>query len=213
MRLLVATRSGHKLREIRGLLADVPGLRLVDLNDVGIAETPKEEGVEAFETFEDNALAKATFFQKASGLPTVADDSGLEVDALGGRPGVRSKRFAPGGEDLPGEERDRLNNEHLLNLLEDVDLSDRTARFVCAAALVREPGKHRIFRGEVEGLILGRPRGWDGFGYDPLFFHRPLGKTFAELSREEKSRLSHRGEAFRALGAHLRSTQTGGAET
>ncbi len=209
MRLLVATRSGHKFREIREILAEVPGLRLLDLNDAGIPESPEEEAVEAFETFEDNALAKATYFREASGLPTVADDSGLEVDALDGRPGVRSKRFAPGGGNLSAQERDQLNNEHLLSLLKDVELPDRTARFVCVAALVEEPGTHRLFRGTVEGLILGRPRGWDGFGYDPLFFHRPLGRTFAELSQTEKSRLSHRGQAFRAVRAHLRSAEAG----
>ncbi len=210
MRLLVATRSGHKLREIREILGDVRGLRLLDLNDAGIRESPEEEAVEAFETFEDNALAKATYFHEASGLPTVADDSGLEVDALEGRPGVRSKRFAPGGEDLSAQERDCLNNEHLLTLMKDVKLPDRTARFVCVAALVEQPGTHHLFRGTVEGLILGRPRGWDGFGYDPLFFHQRLGRTFAELSQTEKSRLSHRGEAFRAVRAHLRSAEAEG---
>jgi XTP/dITP diphosphohydrolase len=204
VRLLVATRSADKLREIHGILRDVDDLRVLDLNDLGIEETPEEETIERYESFEENAVAKARYFGDRSGLPTVADDSGLAVDALGGRPGVRSKRFAPGGETLTGKERDEANNLHLLDLLRDVELPERTARYVCVAALVEAGGETRTFRGEAEGLILGRPRGWQGFGYDPLFLDRSLGLTFAEISREEKAERSHRGKAFRALAEFLR---------
>jgi XTP/dITP diphosphohydrolase len=201
--LLVATRSTHKLREIRTLLRGVPRLRIVDLGDAGLEETADEEGIEAFETFEENALAKARFFHAKTGLPTVADDSGLEVDALDGAPGVHSRRFAPSTIELPREEQDRANNEHLLKKLGDVPLPERTARFVCVAALAASGQDDRCFRGVAEGLILDRPKGWDGFGYDPLFLDRASGKTFAELEPEEKSDRSHRGAAFRALAGYL----------
>jgi len=206
MRLLVASRSAHKLLEIRELLREVPDLRLLDLDDAGIPEAPDEEGIEAYGSFRENALAKARHFRRLSGLPTVADDSGLVVDALDGRPGVRSKRFAPGVGELSGEERDEANNLHLLELLEDVSLPDRTARYVCVAALVGEDDSVRTFQGEAEGLILGRPRGWGGFGYDPLFLDQALGRTFAEISRAEKADRSHRGKAFRRLADHLLGT-------
>ncbi|MDX1567488.1 MAG: non-canonical purine NTP pyrophosphatase, partial [Longimicrobiales bacterium] len=148
---------------------------------------------------------KARYFHDRSGLPTVADDSGLAVDALGGRPGVRSKRFAP-DQGLDGEERDRANNRHLIRLLEDVPPEDRTARYVCVAALVEKAGAEpRYFRGEAPGLIVDEPRGTGGFGYDPHFFDPELQKTFAEIPPEEKNARSHRGRAFRALAAHLES--------
>lgn len=202
-RLLVATRSAHKLVEIRELLRDVPDLRLLDLHDADVPEVPEEAGIEVYGTFEENALAKARFFHDRSGLPTVADDSGLEVDALDGRPGVHSKRFAPAADDLDGEARDQANNEHLLKLLGDLPLANRTGRYVCVAALVGHDDEPALFRGEAEGLILGRAQGRGGFGYDPLFYDQGLGRTFGEISRQEKSRRSHRGAAFRALGDHL----------
>lgn len=205
-RLLVATRSAHKLAEIRQLLADVASLSLLDLNDAEIAPDPEEEGIEVYDTFRENALAKARYFHECSGTLTVADDSGLEVDALGGRPGVRSKRFAPNPRGLTGEERDRANNEYLLELLRDLDPARRTARFVCVAALVGAPDGPRVFRGEAPGLILERPRGREGFGYDPLFFDPEAERTFAELNQREKASRSHRGAAFTALGDHLRRT-------
>ena len=200
MRLLVATRSGHKLREIRTILGEVPGVELLDLNDVGVGYAADEEEIEVFETFEENAAAKARYFRDRTGMPTVADDSGLVVDALDGAPGVHSKRFAPPSRDLSPEDRDRANNEHLLELLGDLELPQRTARYVCVAVL--EPGGTAL-RGEVEGLILDEPRGEGGFGYDPLFFHPPAGRTFGELSAREKDQRSHRGAAFRALASHL----------
>lgn len=203
MKLLVATRSAQKLLEIRRILAAVPGLRVLDLNDAGLPPSAEEDEIEAFETFEENALAKARYFQSLSGLPTVADDSGLEVDALDGAPGVRSKRFAPGTAGLDAAQVDQANNEHLLERLDDLPLAKRTARFVCVAALVDGLGREHVLRGEAPGLILGRPRGREGFGYDPLFLDRELEKSFGELTRAEKERRSHRGKAFRGLADHL----------
>ncbi len=205
MKLLLATRSQDKVAEIAKILAVVPDLELVSLMDEKIEPLAEEEGIERYSTFEGNAEAKARYFAERSGLPVVADDSGLVVDALDGKPGVHSKRFAPGSGEISGEERDRANNEHLLSLLGDLELSGRTARYVCVAAFIREGDETRTFRGEAEGLILGRPRGHGGFGYDPLFYDQKLGKTFAESSRFEKNDRSHRGKAFRALAEHLRS--------
>jgi XTP/dITP diphosphohydrolase len=203
MRLVVATRSGHKLQEIRAILRGVPGLELLDLDDAGIPLSEEEEGIERYETFAENALAKARYFHSLAGRPVVADDSGLCVDALGGLPGVRSKRFSPGGKGMSGEERDRENNEYLLRLLGDLELAGRGARYVCIAALVTGKGEPLFFEGTATGLILGHAQGKGGFGYDPLFFDPLEGKTFAELSAQEKDARSHRGAAFRALGEHL----------
>jgi len=202
-KVLVATRSAHKLREIRALLRDVEGVEWVSLDQMGIAPSEEEESIEAFDTFEANALAKARWFQQKSGLPTLADDSGLVVDALEGRPGVYSRRFAPGFEERPSEEQDEANNLYLLELLGELDLAKRSARYVCVAALVLSEGEEWCVRGEAEGLILGRPRGWGGFGYDPLFFDPASGRTFAELAPEEKDARSHRGHAFRLLRDEL----------
>ncbi len=205
MRLLLATRSAHKVREVRRILREWPGIDLVDLDAAGIASDPAENGLEPFDTFEENALSKARYFHERSDLPTVADDSGLEVVALGGAPGVRTKRFAPDGEGLSGHELDLANNRHLLRRLDDRLLGERKAQYVCVAALVTEEGEWG-FRGEAEGLILGRPQGRGGFGYDPIFFDPLLGKTFAELTDDEKNDRSHRGAAFRALAEHLART-------
>jgi XTP/dITP diphosphohydrolase len=202
-KVLVATRSLHKLKEIRALLRDVEGIEWVSLDQIGIRPSDEEEGIEAFDTFEANALAKARWFRDASGLPTLADDSGIEVDALHGRPGVHSRRFAPGHETRPSNEQDEANNLYLLELLGDLDLARRTARYVCVAALALPNGDEFSVRGEAEGLILGRPRGWGGFGYDPLFFDPPSGRTFAEITPEEKDARSHRGHAFRLLRDEL----------
>ncbi len=201
MRLLLATRSAHKLAEIRKILGVVPDLLILDLDGAGVAHDGAEEDLEPYDTFEENAVSKAAYFHRITGLPTVADDSGLEVDHLDGAPGVRSKRFAP-ERGLDGEARDRANNDHLLELLGDTPLNERGARYVCVAALqMREDVT--IFRGEAPGLIVGRPRGCGGFGYDPLFYDRELGRTFAEISPAEKNRRSHRGRAFRALVEYL----------
>jgi XTP/dITP diphosphohydrolase len=207
MRLLVATRSAHKMREIRRILADVPGLTVLDLDEAGIAEDPVEADLEVYDTFEENALAKARHFFGLAGIATVADDSGIAVDALGGAPGVRSKRFAP-DTGLEGQARDDANNHYLVEQLAGVPASERTARYVCVAALV-EDGREPVFcRGEAPGIVLERPRGEGGFGYDPYMLDPELGRTFAELAPEEKNARSHRGAAFRALARVLKARPT-----
>jgi XTP/dITP diphosphohydrolase len=198
MKLLVATRSRHKMAEIRQILADVPELELLSLDDAGIEPSPAEDELEPHDTFEENARSKAAYFHRLSELPTVADDSGLEVDALGGEPGVRSKRFAP-DEGVEGEARDLANNRHLLRLLRDVRPEERTARYVCVAALLNGEGELRTFRGEARGVVIPEARGGGGFGYDPHVLDPELGCTYAEMPAEEKNRRSHRGRAFRLL--------------
>ncbi|TVP47583.1 MAG: non-canonical purine NTP pyrophosphatase [Gemmatimonadales bacterium] len=207
--LLVATRSRPKLLEIQAILGTAGGLRLCTPDELGLEEDPEEESIEVFETFEENALAKARWFQARTGLPSVADDSGLEVDALGGRPGVRSKRFAPATFQRSGESRSEANIRFLLRELEGVPDGDRGARFVCVAALVGLGPSPLVHRGEVEGRILSRERGDGGFGYDPVFLDPELGRTFAELTRHEKAARSHRGRAFGALRAGM---ETRGAD-
>lgn len=149
-------------------------------------------------------MAKARWFHERTGLPALADDSGLVVDALGGAPGVRSRRFAP-GVFSDSDAQDRANNEHLLAMLGDRPLPERTARYVCVAALVAPGREPLVRRGEAEGLILGTPRGWGGFGYDPLFYDRGLGATFAEIPPEAKNARSHRGAAFSSMATALTS--------
>jgi XTP/dITP diphosphohydrolase len=209
MKLVVATRSRHKLREIRTILGAVPDLELLDLTDAGVPESPEEEAIEAFATFEENARAKAAWFRERTDLPVVADDSGLAVDVLGGKPGIHSKRFAPNPEDLEGEQRDRLNNRYLVALLEGISAEERTARYVCVAVLDSGDGKPMVFRGEAEGQIVSEPRGDGGFGYDPHFLDLELGRTFAEISPDAKDSRSHRGKAFRALARHLAGEKVG----
>lgn len=208
--LLVATRSPHKLREIRAILAAVPGMEVVDLLEMGIPESPEEDGLEDAESFSENALAKARYFQERSGLLTIADDSGLEVDALGGRPGVRSRRFAPITGPVDRETQDRLNVDHLLESLRGIPHQRRTARFVTEVALVSPRGESWTFRGTVDGFILEVRQGNGGFGYDPVFLHPPLGATFAQVSGEEKARVGHRGVAFRRLSDFLRAAAGSG---
>ena len=191
---LLATRSLGKLYELRPMFS-AAGLEVIDLDAAGIAESAEEDRLEEFDTFEENALSKANYFRAKSGLVTIADDSGLEVRALGNVPGVRTKRWS-GRNDLEGRALDVANNEFLLRKLEGA--SDRRARYVCVAALVDGSGQ-RTFRGETEGEILELPRGEGGFGYDPLFLSSDLGITFAEAARAEKERESHRGRAFSKL--------------
>ena len=199
-KLLLATRSSGKLKELAPLFADA-GIEAITLDAAGIAESRAEDGLEVFETFEENALAKARYFRRlAPGWMVVADDSGLEVAALGGAPGVRTKRFS-GRTDLTGQALDDANNATLLDALEGA--ADRRARYVCVAAVIDDMGE-RTFRGETEGEILFAPSGDGGFGYDPLFLSDELGVTFAEVGRTEKERVSHRGRAFSALVRALR---------
>ena len=204
MKLLVATRSRHKVLEIRGILADVPGLRLLDLGEAGVRESAEEERLEPYDSFEENAVSKARYFFGVTGLPTVADDSGLEVGVLGGAPGVRSKRFAP-EEGLEGLARDLANNRYLLEQLRRSGSPDRRARYVCVAAFVDRDREPLVFRGEAPGLIVDEPRGEGGFGYDPHVLDPELGVTFAEMSAEDKNARSHRGRAFAALADALRA--------
>lgn len=193
-RYLLATRSAGKLRELEPLFRRA-GIQVMTLEGAGIVESPDESAIEAFPTFEENALAKARYFHDRSGLPTFADDSGLEVHALNGEPGVRSKRWS-GRDDLAGVALDGANNARLLQALRGVP--SRRARYVCVAALVTST-EALVRRGEVEGEIVEKARGRGGFGYDPLFFSTELGVTFGEASLREKERVSHRGRAFREL--------------
>ncbi len=171
------------------------GLPVVDLPELDIAESADEDELERFATFEENAMAKARYFHERTRLPVVADDSGLEVEALGRRPSVRSKRWS-GRADLSGQALDDANNALLVQSLRDV--ADRRARYVCVAAYV--DSRHSLLRrGEAAGIILDEPRGAGGFGYDPYFVLAGTGRTFAELSVSEKEQLSHRGRAFSAL--------------
>jgi XTP/dITP diphosphohydrolase len=196
--IVMATRSEGKLRELRSLFATYE-IAVVDLRDAGIAESLLEESLEAHATFEENALAKARHFHRVSGRPTVADDSGLVVATLDGRPGVLSKRWS-GRTDLSGQALDDENNRLLVRSLQNAQ--DRRASYVCAAAFVDDE-REFVCRGEVHGRILEAPRGNGGFGYDPYFFSTELGRTFAEVSGAEKARVSHRGRAFRALVERL----------
>ena len=199
--LLIATRSGGKLREIRPMFA-AAGLTLVSLDELDIEESLDEAELEPYSTFEENALSKARYFYEVSGgIPTIADDSGLEVDALGGQPGVRSKRWA-GRDDLRGLQLDDANNRALLASLDGV--TDMSAHYVCVAAFVAV-GNELTARGETAGTIVQSPRGTQGFGYDPYFFSTELGKTFGESAPAEKERVSHRGRAFRELLARIKS--------
>lgn len=192
--LLVATRSAAKIRELRALFARA-GIDVVDLRSAKIAESSDEETLESALTFEENALAKARHFHRVSGLPTVADDSGLEVEALGGAPGVHSKRWS-GRRDLSGQALDDANNALLLQRLEGS--VHRRARYVCAVAYC-DGSREVVERGEVAGRITHEARGSGGFGYDPYFESLELGRTFGEVSTEEKARVSHRARAFAKL--------------
>jgi XTP/dITP diphosphohydrolase len=178
------------------------GLTLVSLDELEIEDSNEEAELEPYATFEENALSKARYFYEVSGgIPTVADDSGLEVAALGGQPGVRSKRWS-GRQDLKGRELDSENNRALLASLDGV--ADTTARYVCVAAYVAV-GMELTTRGETSGSIVRAPRGAGGFGYDPYFQSLELGQTFGESSPSEKERVSHRGRAFRELVARIKS--------
>jgi XTP/dITP diphosphohydrolase len=199
VKAVVATRNRGKLREILALLEGLD-LELSTIDELAPAARLVEDG----DTFEENALRKARQAAAATGLPAIADDSGLEVDALEGAPGVRSARYAaaPGGPDENSD--DAANNAKLLAELAAAPAAARTARFRCVAAYVDPARRLEITRaGACEGEILGAPRGTGGFGYDPLFLVPALGRTMAELPIDEKNRLSHRAAAFRALGAAL----------
>jgi XTP/dITP diphosphohydrolase len=201
MRLLVATRNPGKVRELRDILAAYPELDIVGLEHLAVPESPDEDAVEAFATFEENARAKARYYTALTGELTLADDSGICVDALDGAPGVHSRRFA-GEEETRGLRQDEANNRLLLRLLAGVPAERRTARYVCAAALAGS-GWDDVYRGECDGVVLEAPRGGGGFGYDPLFYLPAEGMTFGELPPARKSAVSHRGRAVRAAAEAL----------
>lgn len=203
--LLLATRNRGKVVEFRDLLAPL-GVRVLDLRDAGIPPDPAEDAVEDGETFEANALAKARYFAaRSAGRPVLADDSGLCVAALGGAPGVRSRRYA--GVDGSEQDVSRANSARLLNALAEV--SDRRAEFVCALAYV-DAGRELVEVGRTAGQILRSARGTHGFGYDPLFWSEDLGRSFGEATEPEKARVSHRGRAVAGLLARLHAASTPG---
>ncbi|HSR15604.1 MAG TPA: non-canonical purine NTP pyrophosphatase [Gemmatimonadales bacterium] len=205
-RLLVATRSAGKQREVRALL-DGTGIEVVFPDDAGLWESPEEHRLELGDTFEANARAKAEYFARRSGLPTIADDSGLEVFALGGDPGVRSKRWA--GAEGTEKEVEAANNAFLLRRLLGAPEPRRRARYRCVLAYVAKPGGvPATFEGACAGRILEAPAGDGGFGYDPLFFSDDLAKSFGEATAEEKHAVSHRGRAFAAFREAIAPTPT-----
>jgi XTP/dITP diphosphohydrolase len=194
MKLLLATTNRGKISELKRIL----GEQQIDI--IGLDAGASTEEIETGATFVENALLKARHYHRLTHLPTIADDSGLEVAALDGRPGVASARYA-GPE---ASDADRIMK--LLDELKDVPDDRRAARFVCAAALVWGAGE-QVFEDEARGVILHAPRGTSGFGYDPVFFYEPLGRTFAELTEIEKAEVSHRGRAFRRLAAWLNTAR------
>lgn len=193
-RLVVASSNSHKVAEFRAILRDVP-FAVVGPEELGLHVVVEETGA----TFAENAVLKAIAYAEASGELALADDSGLEVDALGGEPGVYSNRWA--GEGVSSGERNRLLNERLADVPEEL----RTARFRCAIAIAGPAplGLYEVTDGSVEGRIVSAPRGSSGFGYDPIFFAPELGHTFAEGTDEEKNRVSHRGRAAAKAAAAL----------
>jgi XTP/dITP diphosphohydrolase len=191
-KILIATRNQGKVRELRDLVKDFP-IEFLSMTEFPDAADVEEDG----ETFEENAMKKARTLALATGLVTLADDSGLCIDALNGRPGVLSARYA--GEAASDEEKCISILEEML----EVPDSERTARFVCVLALVDPNGEERIFRGACEGRIIRELKGSQGFGYDPIFLYEEEGLTFAEMDRQSKNLVSHRGMALRQFSEHL----------
>ena len=195
MKLLVATRSPGKAREIRELFAGLP-FEIAFPADRFLEHLPEEGDLEASAGYVENAVAKARYFATRSGLATVADDSGIEVDALDGAPGARSRRFSG----TTGAGSDAANNALLLEKLAGVPEPQRSARYRCVVAYLAAPSAvPQMVEATCEGFILTEPRGQGGFGYDPLFFSPELQMTFGEAAPAAKHRVSHRGRAFRAL--------------
>ena len=192
-RLVLATANPAKGRELAALLGDVP-YRIQSLAEFTGVVLPPEGDV----SYAENALGKARAVTAATGLPALADDSGIEVDALGGRPGVRSARY--GGEGLTDAER----NARMLRELAGVPAERRTARYRAVVAVTAPDGREATVEGTVEGVLLEAPRGAGGFGYDPLFYYPPLGATFAEIQPAAKHAVSHRGRAMAGARAILR---------
>ena len=191
-RLIFATGNMDKLREIKEILADT-GYDILSMKEAGVDVDIVEDG----KTFEENALIKARAVSKASGSLALADDSGLEIDALGGEPGIFSARYM--GEDTSYD----IKNQNLIDRLDGVPDEERTARFVCAMAAVFPDGTEKTFVRTMEGRIGYQIAGANGFGYDPIFFLPEYGKTSAEISPEQKNAISHRGKALRAMAEFL----------
>ena len=194
MRIIFATGNENKMREIREILGDI-GLEIVSMKEAGIKADIVEDG----KTFEENAMIKATEIAKLCDDIVLADDSGLEIDYLGGEPGIYSARYM--GEDTSYD----IKNNNLISRLEGVPDEERTARFVCAMAAVFPDGTEKTFVRTMEGRIGYEIAGENGFGYDPIFMLPEYGKTSAEISPEEKNAISHRGKALRALAEYLKS--------
>jgi XTP/dITP diphosphohydrolase len=191
-KILIATANQGKVNEIRDLVTDLP---IVFLSLADVKNPP--DVVEDESTFEGNALKKARALAQATGMVTLADDSGLCVDALDGRPGVLSARYAGEGK------TDAEKCLHLLKEMEPVPDDQRTARFTCVIALVTPSGEQHLFRGACEGRITRELHGTAGFGYDPIFYFEPADRTFAEMDRQSKNEVSHRGRALRELARFL----------
>ena len=208
--ILLATRNSGKLRELKEIFRDFD-FDVVDLASAGIEHRDVEETIESYSTFEENALAKGRYFHDLSGMPTIADDSGLVVDALRGAPGVFSKRFS-GRSDLTGVSLDNANNEKLMSELQRIDSeraalgekpAPRSARYMCVAAYVGSHGEMTRI-GSIEGKVIDTPRGKGGFGYDAYVEVPELGGTMAEAGWQLKAQVSHRARAFRELLPALR---------
>lgn len=195
MKIVLASRNRHKIGEWGATLGKyIDGAEILSLDEVGVLEDIEENG----ETFEENALIKARA-AAGRGYISIGEDSGLSVNALDGAPGVYSARYA-------GEHgNDGANNEKLLAELSDK--TDRSAKFVCTIGCVLPDGREFTFRGETQGVIINERRGNGGFGYDPLFYYEPMGKTFAELTAEEKNAISHRGKAIEIFAEFLKSVK------
>jgi XTP/dITP diphosphohydrolase len=202
-RVLVATSNAGKLRDLAGAAAPY-GVTIASIPNFSSLPQVVEDG----STFEENACKKAKAYSLAvPGELVVADDSGLEIDALDRAPGVHSARYAAGDPHAAEcNTDDQANNARVLRELKGIPEQNRTARFVCVLAVARDGETLQTFRGTAEGVLLDVPRGENGFGYDPLFYFPQIGKTFAELSAEEKARYSHRGAAFRAFLEWCRAT-------
>ena len=194
MRLIFATGNPDKMREVREILADLP-VEIVSMKEAGIEIDIVEDGT----TFEENALIKARAVNRASGELTLADDSGLVVDAMGGMPGIYSSRFM--GEDTSYE----IKNAYIISQVDGLEGQERSARFVCAIAAVFPDGHEETATGTVAGIIADEPAGCGGFGYDPIFYVPELGCTTAELSEDDKNAISHRGRGLRAIEPAIRA--------
>ena len=200
MKLVLASRNQKKIGELRTMLQEhFPNVEVLSLDDIGYEGDIEENGT----TFEENALTKAKV-AASSGYIGIADDSGITIDALNGEPGVYSARFAA-MHNYAGGHDDEANNQLLLELLKDTPDEKRGGAYVCCVACVMPNGETFTVRGEVRGRILHEYHGTGGFGYDPLFYYEPFGKTFAEVSAEEKHSVSHRGEAMKKFAEKLKS--------